>query len=387
MRRFIELESSAGIILFLVTVLALAIDNTPWAYYYHLVFRAPMHFELGAIASDQPLLIWINDGLMSIFFLLVGLEIKREMLAGELSSVRKALLPGIAAVGGMFLPAFIYVCFNYHDHAALRGWAIPVATDTAFSLGILALLGKRIPQNIKVLLTALAIFDDIGAIAVMAIFYSKHLSLMSLGVSLVLIMALGVLNYWRVRRLWPYLLVGFFLWLSVLHSGVHATLAGIVLAMTIPVEDRASPTTSTLYFLERKLHPWVAFGILPVFAFANAGVDLSGLDWEHLIGTIPLGIILGLFVGKPLGICAASLLAVKTRIAHLPNKVDVGGLFGMSFTAGVGFTMSLFIANLAFAATPLSSFARISILSGSLISGTMGYWMLRYVYRKTEYQK
>ncbi|OGT50687.1 MAG: Na+/H+ antiporter NhaA [Gammaproteobacteria bacterium RIFCSPHIGHO2_12_FULL_42_13] len=387
MRRFIELESSAGIILFLVTVLALAIDNTPWAYYYHLVFRAPMHFELGAIASDQPLLIWINDGLMSIFFLLVGLEIKREMLAGELSSVRKALLPGIAAVGGMFLPAFIYVCFNYHDHAALRGWAIPVATDTAFSLGILALLGKRIPQNIKVLLTALAIFDDIGAIAVMAIFYSKHLSLMSLGVSLVLIMALGVLNYWRVRRLWPYLLVGFFLWLSVLHSGVHATLAGIVLAMTIPVEDRASPTTSTLYFLERKLHPWVAFGILPVFAFANAGVNLSGLDWEHLIGTIPLGIILGLFVGKPLGICAASLLAVKTRIAHLPNKVDVGGLFGMSFTAGVGFTMSLFIANLAFAATPLSSFARIGILSGSLISGTMGYWMLRYVYRKTEYQK
>ncbi|MDP1574481.1 MAG: Na+/H+ antiporter NhaA [Coxiellaceae bacterium] len=380
-RQFIKLESSSGIVLFIAAVLAMIIDNTALASCYDNFFQTSIQFAIGSWLLTKPLLSWINDGFMTLFFLLVGLEVKREIVAGELNTIRRAMLPGIAAIGGMIMPALIYLSITWYEPIAVKGWAIPVATDTAFALAILALLGKRIPVGLKIFLTALAIFDDIGAIIVMAIFYSSRISVPHLLIALALIIVLIGLNYYRVVKLFPYLVVGFFLWLSVLNSGVHATLVGIILAMTIPLENLKNPARSPLRWLEHRLHPLVAFYILPLFAFANAGVSFEGLGWHHWLGSIPIGIALGLFFGKQIGIWGSTMLAVKLKIGHLPGDITPFGLYGMSLIAGVGFTMSLFIGTLAFhAIAPFAAYVRMGVIAGSIFSGFIGYSMLCLAY-------
>lgn len=380
-REFMSLEASAGIILFTTALLALFIDNSPFALYYEAFFHTKLSVSLGAFKLEKPLLLWVNDGFMTIFFLLVGLEIKRELVVGELNSISKAMLPLIAAVGGMAIPAAIYLGLNFHDPHALKGWAIPTATDTAFSLGILSLLGKRIPDSLKIFLTALAIFDDIGAIIIMAVFYTSRISLMMLLCALVLVCILLLLNYWNVQQISVYGFVGILLWLCVLKSGVHATLAGIVIAMTIPIKKAKNSTESPLHILEQKLHPWVAFGILPLFAFANAGVSFNGVAIHHLFAAIPVGIACGLFFGKQIGIWVATMIGVKCGVSKLPANMSPFSLYGLSLVAGVGFTMSLFIGTLAFhSVAPYAAFVRMGVIFGSLFSGFFGYFVLRYAY-------
>ncbi|MCX7120839.1 MAG: Na+/H+ antiporter NhaA [Gammaproteobacteria bacterium] len=382
-RQFIKLESSSGIFLFCAALAALIIDNTSFAHFYDSFFHQPISISIAQFKLEKPILHWINDGFMTLFFLLVGLEIKREILEGELNSPAKAMLPLIAAVGGMLIPIAIYLSLNYHDPIAIRGWAIPTATDTAFSLGILTLLGNRIPVSLKIFLTALAIFDDIGAIIVMAIFYSSRISWLLMCCALGLIFILILLNYYRVARLLPYLFVGVILWGCVLKSGVHATLAGIVLAFIIPMRTEKYSEKSPLQTLERKLHPWVAFGILPLFAFANAGFSFSGMGMEHFLSPIPIGIALGLFLGKQMGIWSATMLAVRCGVSPLPKEMTPLGLYGLSLIAGVGFTMSLFIGTLAFhAGLHYAAFVRVGVIFGSLFSGFLGYWVLRRAYRE-----
>ena len=383
-RQFIKLESSSGIVLFVAAVLAMIIDNTPFSVYYDSFFHSTLQISIDHYQLSKPLLTWINDGLMTVFFLLVGLEVKREILHGELNTVRKATLPAIAAAGGMLVPALIYVGVNWHDRFALQGWAIPAATDTAFALAILALLGKRVPVSLKIFLTALAIFDDIGAIIVMALFYSKNISFVMLLIALSLICVLFLLNYVGVKKIMPYFFVGLLLWLCVLQSGVHATLAGIVLAMMIPLDSADHPHhRSPSEALERKLHPLVGFVILPLFAFANAGVSFHGIKWHDLLAPIPLGIASGLFFGKQIGIWGATLLAVKTKFVRLPSDITSFSVYGMSLVAGVGFTMSLFIGMIAFhSINPFAAYVRIGVIVGSILSGFAGYWVLRWVYRR-----
>lgn len=382
-REFIKLESSGGVVLFCAAVLALIIDNTSLHAQYAALFHTLISIKFGAFELTKPLVLWINDGFMAVFFLLVGLEIKREIIEGELRTMSMALLPAIAALGGMVVPALFYVLCTYHDPVAIHGWAIPMATDIAFSLGILALLGKRIPLQLKVFLTALAIFDDLGAIIVIAIFYTSNISLVMLLVAIILILILYILNRYNVTSYTPYILVGIVLWVCVLKSGVHATLAGIVVAFAIPMRNKKAPTVSPVRKLEHKLHPWVAFGVLPIFAFANAGVSFRGLDASHLISAIPLGIAGGLFLGKQLGIWGGSMLAVRLRLAKLPKKVTGLGVYGLSLLAGVGFTMSLFIGGLAFdeSNAEFAAYVRFGVLVGSALSGIVGYLILRRAYR------
>jgi len=378
-REFIQLETSGGIILFAAAILALIISNTPLESYYHAFFNMIMTVTLGTLQLSKPLLLWINDGLMTIFFLLVGLEIKRELFEGELNSFKKSALPAMAAIGGMAVPALIYLYFNWGDATTLRGWAIPTATDIAFSLGILALLGSRVPISLKIFLTALAIFDDIGAIAIIAVFYTKNISLTLLLAAAGLIIILFLLNRFRIRQFWPYVLVGIVLWVCVLKSGVHATLAGIVLAFCIPLRDKNDPKISPLRHLEHALHPWIAFGVLPVFAFANSGVSLAGLTREHIINPIPLGIACGLFFGKQIGIGLASYLSVVMGFAKMPKGANYLGIYGISLVAGVGFTMSLFIGSLAFGSHKgeYAVLVRIGVILGSFCAGLLGYLILR----------
>ena len=382
-REFIKLESSSGIILFAMAAMAMIIDNTTFSSYYEAFFHLPVSVSVGPFKLEKPILHWINDGFMSLFFLLVGLEIKREILEGELNSFSKAILPLIAAVGGMLVPMTIYLLLNWHDSVAMRGWAIPTATDTAFSLAILSLLGKRIPVSVKIFLTALAIFDDIGAIIVMAVFYSSSISWILLLCAFGLIVVLMLLNYYRVGRLFPYLFVGLMLWVCVLESGIHATLAGIILAMTIPIGTHKHGEKSPLRVLTHQLHPWVAFGILPLFAFANAGVSFFGMTWHHFLSPIPLGIAFGLFLGKQLGIWGATMIAVRCGVSSLPKDITVLGLYGLSLAAGVGFTMSLFIGTLAFhSGLHYAAFVRVGVILGSLFSGFLGYFILKCAYDK-----
>ena len=293
---------------------------------------------------------WVNDGLMVLFFLLVGLEMKCEIFEGELDTPRKALLPAFAGAGGMIFPALIFWYFNFGDMQAMRGWAIPSATDIAFSLAILTLLGKIVPWTLRIFLTALAIFDDLGAILIIAFFYTKAMSWAMLAISVLLSLGLLILNRLHVMRLWPYMIIGFCLWVAVLQSGLHATLAGIVIACAIPIRDRSDPArdVSPLRFLESSLHPWIAFGVLPIFAFVNAGVSLGGLTIDHLIEPIPIGIALGLFLGKQFGIFGATWLAIKTGLGRMPHGASWLGIYAIAIIAGVGFTMSLFIGNLAY---------------------------------------
>ncbi|PHQ80419.1 MAG: Na+/H+ antiporter NhaA [Coxiella sp. (in: Bacteria)] len=385
LRDFIKLESSGGIVLFFAAVLALILDNTPLHVYYQAFFHIPLSFKFGAFHLEKPLLLWINDGFMAIFFLLVGLEIKYELIEGELNTLSKAMLPAVAAVGGMVVPALVYLAINHASPEVMRGWAIPTATDIAFSLGILSLLGKRIPMSLKIFLTALAIFDDLGAIVVIAIFYTKQISVIMLLISAMLILLLYLLNRRNVTNYTAYFIVGIILWVCVLKSGVHATLTGIFVAFAIPLRDKKHPGRSPLKTLEHYLHPWVAFMVLPVFAFANAGVSFAGLKLSHLFSSLPLGIAAGLFIGKQVGIWGISMLAVKAKIAELPSDMSGMGVYGISALAGVGFTMSLFIGGLAFgeANVQYAAYVRFGVLVGSILSGILGYCVLQKLYPKS----
>ncbi|KAA3661676.1 MAG: Na+/H+ antiporter NhaA, partial [Calditrichaeota bacterium] len=346
--KFLKMESSGGILLMVAAVFAMIIANSPLASLYQLFLDTPVHIRVGALEIAKPLLLWINDGLMALFFLLVGLELKREVLQGELSDRRKVMLPAFGAVGGMVVPAAIYIFFNYNDPVAVKGWAIPAATDIAFALGILAILGSRVPVSLKVFLTSLAIFDDIGAILIIALFYTTKISLISLLVAGICVVVLNVLNRYGLEERSPYFAVGVIMWVALLKSGVHATLAGVVLAMFIPIQSKTDAEKSPLKELEHDLHTLVAFVILPFFAFANAGINLQGVGAEQLFHGVPVGITMGLFLGKQIGIMGLAWLAIQLKLAELPSNTNWLSLYGTSVLCGVGFTMSLFIGSLAF---------------------------------------
>jgi Na+:H+ antiporter, NhaA family len=374
---FFRLEAAAGVILGVAALVALLWANTPWRGLYEALLNTPVAVQIGAFRLDKPLLLWIDDALMAVFFLLVGLEIKRETVEGELSSVRQAALPCIAAFGGMLGPALVYAAINWGDPVALQGWAIPAATDIAFALGVLALLGARIPSSLKIFLLALAIIDDLGAIVIIAVFYTADLSLLSLGLALAALAALIILNLAGVTRIAPYALVGIFLWVCVLKSGVHATLAGVALGFAIPLRGRGKEGQSPLAHLEHALHPWVTFGILPVFAFANAGVPLGGLSLDSLLAPVPLGIALGLFAGKQAGVMGFTWIAVKLGLGQLPSGTTWLQFYGLALLTGIGFTMSLFIGTLAFETPEYNVAVRIGVLGGSVLCGIAGYLVLR----------
>ncbi|WP_122550271.1 Na+/H+ antiporter NhaA [Pseudomonas viridiflava] len=381
--RFFQLEAAGGLLLIAAAALALIINNSPLSWLYNAFLETPVEARIGALQIAKPLLLWINDGLMALFFLVIGLEVKREVLEGHLSKPSQIVLPGAAAIGGMVVPAVIYVALNTGNAEALNGWAIPMATDIAFALGVLALLGKRVPVSLKLFLMTLAIIDDLGAIIVIALVYSGELSQVSLILAAVSIIALIAMNRSGVSRLAPYLLVGLVLWVCVLKSGVHATLAGVVLAFCIPL--RTSSKSSPLLTLEHGLHPWVAYGILPLFAFANAGVSLAGVTMESFTHPVPLGIAAGLLLGKTLGVFGLTWLAVKTRMASLPKDANWGHVLGVSILCGIGFTMSLFVGSLAFE-PGVSAYAgedRMGILTGSILSAIIGYGVMVLACRAT----
>jgi len=371
-RQFLRFEAAGGIMLMFATVLALLLANSPFNAVYEGFRDIPVAIRFGALEIAKPLLLWVNDGLMAVFFFLVGLEIKREFLQGELSSADRLALPAAAAVGGMALPALVYAAINWGDDQALNGWAIPAATDIAFALGILALLGSRAPLALKVLLTAVAVIDDLGAIVIIAIFYTDNLSLYPLYVASGLIAALFLCNLFRVGKLSVYAVLGIALWICVLKSGVHATLAGVVAAFAIPLAPRKSDGRSMLIDLEHNLHPWVAFAILPIFAFANAGVSFAGIGLHSFVEPVKLGISLGLIIGKQVGIFAMLWLCIKFRIAPMPPGTNWGQLYGVALLCGIGFTMSLFIGGLAFEHSDFEANIRLGVITGSVVCAVLG---------------
>jgi NhaA family Na+:H+ antiporter len=377
-RRFIASESAGGVVLALATVVALIVGNSSLGPLYRqfIELRGELRIAGDWLVLSKPLLLWVNDLWMAVFFFVVGLEIKREVLAGELASVRRAALPAAAALGGMVVPALIFVALNHADAVALRGWAIPTATDIAFALGILMLLGSRVPASLKVFLTAVAIIDDLGAIVVIAAFYTAQLSLPMLLAAGAGIVVLATLNRARVTTLGPYVVVGLVIWVCVLKSGIHATLAGVVTAMAIPLHDAAGG--SPLETAEHALHPWVAFAVLPMFAFVNAGVNLAGVSLATLAQGVPLGIALGLVLGKAGGVFGASWLLMKATGGSLPAQAGTRQFFGVCVLCGIGFTMSLFIGGLAFAGQDpgYETQVKIGVLGGSLISGLLGVALL-----------
>lgn len=377
--RFMQHDAASGIVLLGAAFLALILQNSPLSFIYDGLLSTKVTIGVGELMIDKPLLLWINDGLMAIFFFLVGLEIKREMMVGELSTTKQAALPVIAAVGGMLVPALIYSVINWTDDVALHGWAIPAATDIAFAVGVLALLGPRVPTALKVFLLALAIIDDLGAIIIIAFFYTSHLSLAALGLVAVGIALLAILNFRGVTRVAPYALVGIFIWVCVLKSGVHATLAGVITALAVPLTIPKGETQSPLASLEDSLHPWVTFGVLPLFAFGNAGVTLAGMTMDKVVSAIPMGIALGLFIGKPIGIFGFSFAAIKLKLAGKPEGASWSQIFGVSVLGGIGFTMSLFIGMLAFVDTERAAEIRIGVLLGSIASAVVGYLILKRV--------
>ncbi|RXJ56398.1 Na+/H+ antiporter NhaA [Candidatus Marinarcus aquaticus] len=380
-KEFIKKESSAGIILIFITFLALSLRNSPLSEYYTLILYTNVEVYVGELLSlEKPLVLWINDGLMALFFLLIGLEIKRELLAGHLSSFSKIALPGFAALGGMLVPALIFIAFNHGDEFAMRGWAIPTATDIAFALGILSLLGGRIPASLKVFLMALAIIDDIGAIIIISVFYTTELSYISMLLALGCFVILLIMNKLNVVRITAYIIIGIILWISVLKSGVHATLAGIILAFTIPLnvkrehEKHISPSR----ILEKNLHFWVAYFVLPIFAFMNAGVDLKSISVQDFVNPVSLGVILGLFLGKQIGVMLCVFIAVRLHWAQLPKCVTWMQMYGVAVLTGIGFTMSLFVDSLAYYdSNAFMHTDKLSILIGSLLSGVVGFVILR----------
>jgi NhaA family Na+:H+ antiporter len=368
LRAFLRSESAGGLLLMGSAALALVVANSPLAdRYFHT-----LHVHVGGLSLAH----WVNDGLMAVFFLLVGLEIKRETVDGELSSWSRRVLPGVAALGGMIVPALIYVAVNHQAPANMRGWAIPAATDIAFALGVLSLLGSRVPGSLKIFLAALAIIDDLGAILIIAIFYTDHLTLWALGGAAGTLAVLVAMNRLKVMKLWPYLLVGAGLWFFFLKSGVHATLSGVILAMTIPITRSPShldDAHSPLHRLEHGLNPWVAYLVVPVFGFANAGVALGQVGLAELTAPATLGASLGLFLGKPIGVGLFCLAAIKLGWAQRPSGVTWAQMFGVSALCGIGFTMSLFINNLAFDAPIVQDETKIGVLAGSLLSALLGW--------------
>lgn len=376
-REFLRYEAAGGIVLMAAAVLALIIANSTLSHWYDAFLNIPVAVQFGALEIAKPLLLWINDGLMAVFFLLVGLEIKREFLQGELSSREQALLPFIAAVGGMVVPAGIYAFINWGDPVAIRGWAIPAATDIAFALGILALIGSRAPLSLKVFLTAVAIIDDLGAIIIIALFYTENLSVLSLSLAGGGLIALIAMNRFGVNKLAAYILVGVFVWVCVLKSGVHATLAGVALALTIPLKTEDEDGHSLLLHLEHSLHPWVAFIILPVFGFANAGVSFQGIGLDSFTEPVALGIIAGLLLGKMVGIFLGVWLTVVSGLSKKPDGAGWAQVFGVACLCGIGFTMSLFIGTLAFDDPAFATTVRLGVLTASVIAGLIGFIVLR----------
>ena len=377
LKDFLKQESAGGIVLIVAAALALVIANTPMAGAYFGTLETKLNLSYGSFAIDKPLLLWINDGLMAIFFFLIGLEVKREVLEGQLSSWDKASLPLIAAIGGMAIPALIFVAFNWNSPESINGWAIPAATDIAFALGILSLLGPRVPVALKALLLAVAVIDDIGAITIIALFYSGELKidmLLSAGFTLLVLALIGRAKFGS--RI-PYVLLTVLMWVFVLKSGVHATLAGVAAAMCVPMVTRTGERL--LEDMEHGLHYWVAFLIIPIFGFANAGVTLIGLSPADLLQPLPLGIALGLLIGKQVGIFGFAFLGVKMGLAKLPENVGWKQIHGLSLLAAIGFTMSLFIGNLAFADPALVDAVKLGVLSGSLVAALSGFFILKVV--------
>lgn len=377
LKAFFQFEAAGGIILAIAAIAAMIIANSPLHHWYSAFIHAPVELRVGDFQIAKDAHHWINDGLMAVFFFLVGLELKREVLVGELSDINQIILPAAAAVGGMLMPALVYIAFNYHEPEFLKGWAIPAATDIAFALGILSLLGDRVPNSLKIFLVSIAIFDDIGAILIIALFYTSDLSFFSLAVAGLCLPILWLLNRRNVTSVTAYILIGIIMWAAVLKSGIHATLAGVVLALFIPMIDRTDPEHSPLEELEEDLHNTVAFGILPIFAFANAGIPLKGAGLEELFHSVPLGIAAGLFIGKQIGVMLTCWLLIKLNACKMPTGMDFKQIYGAALLCGVGFTMSLFIGGLAFGgANPLFD-ERLGIIMGSIVSGIAGYLMLK----------
>jgi len=376
---FFKWKSAGGVLLIVSALMAMVFANTPLKMYYQLLLSTPVEVRVGSLELAKPLLLWINDGLMAVFFFLVGLELKRELLEGELADKRNIILPGVGAIGGMLVPALIYLYFNYDDPVAAQGWAIPAATDIAFALGVLTLLGPRVPLSIKIFLTSLAIFDDIGAILIIAFFYTSKISLSALLIVGLCLPILAFLNKRNIIATSPYIFIGAIMWVATIKSGVHATLAGVLLAMFIPMRCKTDENFSPLKNLEHDLHAAVVFFILPMFAFANAGIDFSNVGVDALLHDVSVGITLGLFFGKQFGIFGICWLFIKLKIASLPQGMDWTRLYGTAALCGIGFTMSLFVGSLAFEETGVNLLfdERLGIILGSLISGLAGYFILR----------
>lgn len=378
-RDFLHQESAAGIFLMFAAMLAIIIANSPLNYLYDMLLDTKVAIQVGKLSIDKPLLLWVNDGLMAVFFFLVGLELKREFLEGELKDKKNITLPAFGALGGMVIPALIYVYFNYDDAVALDGWAIPAATDIAFALGILSLLGSRVPLSLKIFLTSLAIFDDVGAIIIIALFFTSKLSISALLVAVVSVVGLYILNKKNVVSKSVYIFLGLIMWVAMLKSGVHATLAGVLLAVFIPMRDVKNKDHSPLKELESDLHVSVAFIVLPFFAFCNAGINLTNIQFDDFAHPITLGITTGLFFGKQIGVFGFSWLALKLGLCSLPKGMSLRTLYGAALLCGVGFTMSLFIGSLAFEESGVNLMfdERLGILVGSIASGLAGYLVLR----------
>jgi len=373
---FFKLEAASGLVLLFSAIVALIISNSELSEIYFSTLNKYLFIGINNFGLKLSVIHWINDALMAIFFFFVTLEIKREFLQGELSNIKQALLPIIAAIGGMLVPALIYVYINLGDSETLNGWAIPSATDIAFSLGVLSLLGKRVPLSLKIFLTALAIIDDLGAIVIIALFYSGDLSIKYLSLMLLAFIALLVINKFNIKKFLPYLIIGLFLWEFTHNSGIHATIAGVLLAITIP-HRKKEKGFSLLIKIEHAISPYVAFGIMPLFAFANAGVSLEGLSLSSLLDKVPLGILLGLFVGKQLGVFIFSYISIKLKIAQMPNNSNWFNFYGVGILTGIGFTMSLFVGNLAFLENMhYMDGVKIGVLTGSLLSTLCGYFLI-----------
>ncbi|MEM6811140.1 MAG: Na+/H+ antiporter NhaA [Pseudomonadota bacterium] len=375
-------KTAPGILLCISAISALIFANTPLVSLYDGFKNIPVVLQAGTFIIDKPLLLWINDGLMAIFFLLIGLEVKRELLQGHLSSMDKAILPIIAAIGGLCVPAIIYAYINWDDPVAIGGWAIPAATDIAFALGILMILGDRIPQALKVTLVAIAIIDDIAAVIIIALFYTADISTQSLVLAAIGLSIVAFMNWRKVTNLGPYIVVGLFIWACVLKSGVHATLAGVALGLLIPLNAKNEDGKSPLKVMEHALHPWVAFMVIPIFAFSNAGISFAGITLETFLQPVTLGIILGLFVGKQIGVMVITWIAYKFKLCRLPENVTWPQFYGMALLTGIGFTMSLFIGGLAFTDMEMITPVRLGVLTGSFLSAVTGIIVLLLTTKK-----
>ncbi|HEM6841316.1 TPA: Na+/H+ antiporter NhaA [Providencia stuartii] len=383
-RKFLRLEAAGGLLLIIAAIVALIMANSPAQGLYQQFLDIPISVKISSLELDKPLILWINDFLMAIFFLVVGLEVKRELLEGSLAGKDKAIFPAVAALGGMLAPALIYLLFNGADDITRQGWAIPAATDIAFALGVMALLGKRVPTELKVFLLALAIIDDLGVIVIIAFFYTSSLSLVALGLAALCVALLVIMNWRRVENTAAYLVIGLILWVCILKSGVHATLAGGIVGFLIPLHG--TNNTKPSEELEHVLHPWVAYMILPIFAFANSGVQLNGVTFDGLMSTLPLGVAAGLLFGKPLGIFLFSWVSVKLGFAKLPESINLRQVFAVSVLCGIGFTMSIFITGLAFDGLDdsYSTYSRLGILLGSTLAAFLGYFLLKVVLPKPQ---